>query len=222
MRPDLPNALPDQTLVARILAGERALFEVIIRRYNATLLRIARSVVRNDDEAQDVVQEAYVRAYANLASYDAQLGRLTTWLARIALNEALMRMRRRKTTTSIDDLEATSSRPAPGVPFGGRNPEQAASNEELAVQLGEAIDALPQDLRAVFVMRAVENLSVSETAAMLEVPEGTVKTRLFRARALLQKELCAHVDNRTIEPFPQLAGIRCDAIVQYVMTRLTA
>jgi RNA polymerase sigma-70 factor (ECF subfamily) len=179
--------------------------EKLMRRHNRTLYRTARAILRDDAEAEDAVQEAWLKAYRSLGTFRGG-SKLSTWLVRIAANEALMRRRRNARAplaASDDDFDLISS--APG-------PEGEAQHGEARQALEARIDALPDDFRAVFVLRALEELNVAETAAALGIPEATVRTRFFRARALLR----AALGTGAREAFA-FAGMRCDRIVRRVM-----
>jgi RNA polymerase sigma-70 factor (ECF subfamily) len=206
-----PEVLPDDSVVARVLQGETALFEVLMRRHNQRLFRAARSIVRNDDEAEDVMQEAYVQAYANLKQF-AGRAKFSTWLTRIAIHEALARVRKRRPHSDPDDEQVTSDMPSP---------EDSASNRELGGMLEPLVDALPEAFRCVFVMRAAEGLSVGETAECLGVPEETVRTRFFRARRLLQGALEEQVLGAGAGVYA-FHLVRCDRVVRAVFARIGA
>ena len=204
----------DEDLVNRVRAGEVAYFELLMRRNNRRLFRAVRSIVGNDDEAEDVMQEAYVNAYTHLGDFSGR-ARFSTWLTRIAVNEAFTRLRRRSRLTALDDTNAQDPRMAsPG--FG---PEQHASDRELAVILERAVDSLPEAFRTVFVLRSVEQLSVAETAEVLDIPEDTVKTRLHRARGLLQSALTERV-GASLPTIFDFHLTRCDRIVAGVFARV--
>ncbi len=204
----------DEAIVQRIVAGERELYEVLVRRNNQRLFRAARSILRDNAEAEDVMQEAYLRAFAALATFRAE-SKFSTWLTRITVHEALARKRRTKLLEPIEEdslQEALMSQQRSIT----SSPEQAASERELAAWLEVALDTLPEAYRAVFVLRAVEEMSVAETAECLDVPPDTVKTRLFRARALLQRTLERDTNSR-VHAF---MGARCDRITNAVMSRV--
>lgn len=208
---EVSSTLSDDVVVERIRAGNAAAYEIIMRRYNQRLYRVARSILRDADDAQDAVQEAYVRAYFKLGSY-APGGAFGAWLTRIAINEALM-IKRKNGKMEHDDLDvdrlvATDVGPA----------EQNA-NRELAGLIERAVDRLPGDFRTVFVLRAMQQLSVHETAICLDIPQATVKTRFHRARNLLQQMLNAQIDGAGLRAF-EFDGERCDRIVQIVFGRL--
>jgi RNA polymerase sigma-70 factor, ECF subfamily len=204
----------DRLAVARVLAGDTETFADIMRRHNQRLFRLARSIVKNDAEAEDVVQESYVRAFAALSTFEGR-ATLGTWLARITVNEALGRLRWHEARKLyVDELSEGEAMSPPSS-----SPEQQVSDEELRPFLESAIDALPPPFRTVFVLRAVEQLSTQQTAETLGIAPETVKTRLFRARALLRDNLVARIDTQLPSVFPFL-GSRCDSIVGAVMARI--
>jgi len=213
----------DLELARQVAAGNQAAFEAIMRRHNRALFRTARAILRDDAEAEDALQEAYLQAYRNIGSYRGD-ARLSTWLARVVASEALMRLRKQVRRSAIIPLQ-------PGVTLEEINevtegsmdkePEGAARRAELRKLLEHRIDALPGAYRAVFMLRAVEEYSVEETAAILQIPEATVRSRLFRARSLLREGLASEVDLACGDAFG-FAGERCDRIVARVMERLGA
>lgn len=204
-------AIPDADVVARVLGGDTALFELLMRRYNRLLFRLARGIVRDDDEARDVVQAAYVRAYYHLDQFRGPAG-FKAWLARIAVNEALGRARRAPVADGHDHVLVLPD-------LAADEPERAASGRDLLRILQAAIDRLPEDFRQVFMLRGVEQLSIAETAELLELNPATVKTRFHRARRMLQESLQRKLDDVVRDTFP-LGGQRCDAIVGNVLTRI--
>jgi len=214
---------PDSDLVALVLAGDGTAFAAIMTRYNQRLFRVARGVVRDEAEAEDVLQEAYVRAFAALPGFRGDAG-LGTWLTRIVLNEALGRMRRRRPTEQLEvidqDAQTGDSRVVmfPGV-NATSSPEAAAACSEVRRLLERAIDDLPEVFRLVFVMRDIEEMSIEETAANLFIRPETVKTRLHRARRLLRKNLDDKLSTVLRDTFP-FQGARCARITQAVMARL--
>ena len=218
-----PLKLSDAELAAHAAGGDAGAFRLIMQRNNARLYRVARAVLRNDSEAEDVVQEAYVRAFRKLGEFRAEAS-LSTWLTRITLNEALQRLRQRRPTA---ELEAVDRQPVakeaeviwfPGAPSES-DPEGGASRREVARLLERAIDALPDAFRIVFLMRAVEEMSTEETAVSLGIPEATVKTRFHRARRLLQQALREEVGSALSDAFP-FAGRRCSRTTDIVLARL--
>jgi RNA polymerase sigma-70 factor, ECF subfamily len=205
-------AIPDADVVTRVLAGDSALFELVMRRYNRLLFRLARGIVRDDDEARDVVQAAYVRAYYHLDQFRGPAG-FKAWLARIAINEALSRARR---APALSDTEQQVLA-LPDLTEVG--PEHAAASRDLLRILQAAIDRLPEEFRQVFMLRGVEQLRTAETAELLEIKPATVKTRFHRARRMLQELWHRKVDDVVRDTFP-LGGQRCDAIVGAVLARI--
>ena len=207
---------PDEDLVRRILAGETSLYEVLMRRHNRRLYRVARSILRSDDDAMDVMQEAYMRGFSHLATFRGGSA-FSTWLTRIAVHEALARLRQRKRSASLDEEETEDS----SMAAHDRTPEERAHGAELRRVLESAIDELAPAFRTVFVMRAVEEMSTIETADALGIPEDTVKTRLFRARNELQKKLAERIEASSKDAF-SFAGPRCDRVVACVLERIAA
>jgi len=216
-------SLSDSELASRIELGDTRAFELVMRRHNRLLYRTARSILRNDAEAEDCLQEAYFQAFRSMAGFRAK-AKLSTWLTRIVINQALARLRRDKTrdaSVSLDNVvdidgrvagvEATQSGPA--------QPDAAVVREELRRLLERHIDQLPTAFRTVFVLRALEELSVEETAATLGIPDATVRTRFFRARSLLRETLEGEVDTALADAFA-FEGARCDRIVASVLHRL--
>jgi RNA polymerase sigma-70 factor (ECF subfamily) len=205
--------MPDLEVIRRVLAGEAALYELVMRRYNRFLFRLARSVMRDDDEARDVVQESYLRAYRKLEQFRGPDG-FKSWLAQIVLNEA--RTRLRKPLLLLDDDEDALS-DAHGLK--SDEPEFDAMSREAQSIIESAIDGLPDDFRVVFMLRGVEQLSIAESAELLGIKEATVKTRFHRARSLLQQALTRRLDDLAPSSF-DFDGSRCDAIVATVLARL--
>jgi len=207
----------DEEVVRRVRDGETALYEIIMRRYNQRLYRVARAILHSDVEAEDVVQDAYVRAYQHLEQYSGRAP-FGAWLTKIAVNEALARLRSRG---RIQELEAmfNGQDDAPVLMSNMKSPEQQVSSRETNQLLEEAILALPGTYRAVLMMRDVEEMTTADTAAALELTEENVKVRLHRARALLRKELFNRAGAGRNEAFPFL-GARCDKMVRLVFERL--
>ena len=208
----------DEEIVDRVRAGETALYEIIMRRYNQRLYRVARAIVRDDSEAEDVMQDAYVRAYAHLDQF-ARRAPFSTWLTRIAVHEALARVRQRSRTQQINEGEYEGEM-VMNLAEPSLNPEQTASKAELGHLLEEALLSLPEQFRTVIMLRDVEELSTTETAETLEISEENVKIRLHRGRGLVRSWLFERVGARTKEAFPFM-GARCDRVVQKVFERLT-
>jgi RNA polymerase sigma-70 factor, ECF subfamily len=213
MRDD--GALSDEAVIARVRAGDLPVFELIMRRYNQRLFRAARAILRDDAEAEDAVQQAYLSAYAHLDQF-AGMARFSTWLMRIAVREALGRRRQRQrlSEVALDGVEESMSNGSDEP-----TPEQLAARREMGTLVEAAVDQLPDLYRIVFMMREIENLSTSETAECLELSEEAVKVRLHRARAMLRDGLLSQVDRSLPDAFPFL-GARCDRIVAAVMSEL--
>ena len=217
------STLTDEQVVVRVLAGETALFEVLMRRHNQRLFRTARAIVRDAAEAEDVTQETYVRAFAQLSQFEHR-AMWSTWVTRIAVNEALARVRRRGrfVATDVERLEESSMDPfEDGSQAGQPNPEGRASERELVGFLERAVDGLPDIYRMVFVLREVEGLSTLETAASLDISEDLVKVRLHRARAELRRVMEAGIGHAQRDLFPFHLS-RCDRVVNAVLARITA
>jgi RNA polymerase sigma-70 factor, ECF subfamily len=228
-------ALTDEEVVARVLAGEVGLFEVLMRRHNQRLYRVTRTIVRDETEAEDVMQETYVRAFAALSQFEGW-ARWATWVTRIAVNEALARVRRRGRFVR-GDVESIADGALDGVSAGdfmedgsmiepngqgdpgSGGPEAATAARELSAHVEHAIDELSETYRTVFVLREVEELSTAETAACLDISEELVKVRLHRARAELREILDARLGAATREVFNFHAS-RCNRVVEAVFRRL--
>lgn len=214
MRDD--GGLSDEDVVARVRGGDTALFEIVMRRYNQRLFRAARAILRDDADAEDAVQQAYLAAYAHLGQF-AGAARFSTWLTRIAIREALGKLRTRKRRGEVEldgQAEETMMKDEPD-----QSPEKYAERRELTGILESAVDALPEIYRVVFMLREVEQLSTNEAAEVLELSEEAVKVRLHRARAMLRDGLLARVDQSMQGTFPFM-GARCDRIVAAVMAKL--
>src|SRR3954466_6937314 len=211
----------DQALVSRATAGDARAFEALMRRYNRMLFRTARAILRDDAEAEDALQEAYLQAYGSLASFRAE-AKLSTWLARIVANEALMRLRKQTRRAEIVPMQSADAPEVEQVMDSDMDnaPDTRAARGEMRRLLEAQIDALPEIYRTVFMLRAVEELSAEETAAVLEIPAATVRTRLFRARSLLREALAQKIDVACEDAF-SFAGERCDRVVARVLARLS-
>ncbi len=213
----------DSDLVEAVRDGDEGAFVTLMRRNNQRLYRVAYAILRDAAEAEDVVQETYLRGYEKLGSL-TDTAAVGAWFARIAANDALDRYRRRRrqpaVSLSAGRPSAEAAMPAdPNFLTSSPDPERSAASRELRPLLEAAIDALPDSFRAVFVMRAVEQMSVAETAECLGIGHATVKTRLYRARRLLRRALADHVGASWGEAYPFL-GERCDRIVAAVIRRL--
>jgi RNA polymerase sigma-70 factor, ECF subfamily len=211
--PRIGAETPDAELARLVADGNASAFELVMRRHNRTLFRTARAILRDDAEAEDALQEAYLQAYKAIGGFRAE-AKLSTWLARIVANQALMRLRKRVRRGDVVPLQ-----PVDDALEEHMTPEKETHRMQIRKLLEAQIDGLPDAYRAVFMLRAVEELSVEETAAVLQVPEATVRTRLFRARSLLREKLAASIDLAYEDAFA-FAGERCDRIVAHVLERL--
>ena len=206
----------DGEIVRQVLDGNAAMFELLMRRYNERVYRAARAIVRDEHEAEDVMQQAYVNAFTHLRQFNGS-ARFSTWLTKIAINESLARVRRRGRYEEFDDERSNvepfmSSTPAD-------NPERQAFATELRGLLEWAIDTLPDGRREVFMLREVEGLSTLEVAESLDVSEDVVKTRLSRGRAALRRVLLERTGATAPEAF-RFYRPRCDRVVQQVLARI--
>jgi len=207
----------DQDVVDRVKAGDTALYEVLMRRYNQRLYRITLAILRNDAEAEDVMQDAYVRAYQHLDQFGGHAP-FSAWLTRIAVNEALARLRLRKRNPQLDDSDPDGETTMNMVET-APNPEQSATRAELGRLLEEALLDLPEQYRTVVMLRDIEELSTAETAAALDLTEDNVKVRLHRGRAMARGWFVARVGANVKNAFPFM-GARCDRVVHTVFARL--
>lgn len=214
------QTITDDVLVSRVRAGETALYEMLMRRYNQRLFRVIRSVVKNDGEAEDILQEAWVRAYAHLDQFEGRAS-FSTWVTRIAFNEALARTRYAKRWMPLENPGGEIMAEAGRRQISLETPETQVMRGQLGRMLQAAVDGLPDTYRSVFVLREVEQLSTSEAAECLELSEETVKTRLHRSRALLRRELESQLGPAITEAYAFL-GTRCDRVVTRVLERIGA
>jgi RNA polymerase sigma-70 factor (ECF subfamily) len=206
--------LTDEEIVSRVLDGETPLFEVLMRRHNERVYRAARAILRDDREAEDVMQEAYVNAYTHLAQFDRR-ARFSTWLTKIAVHEALARARRRGRYEPLDDVSRETFMPTTPSP----DPERQAFGRELGALIESAVDNLGDGYREVFMLRHVEGMSTAETADVLGVSEDVVKTRLTRARHAIRRDLLDRTGAATGTAFT-FGQTRCDFIVEAILTRI--
>lgn len=216
----ITSATPEAQLIALAAAGDSQAFEAIMRRHNRLLFRTARSILKSDQEAEDALQEAYLRAWQALATFRAD-AKLSTWLVRIVANEALGRLRRK--SADIIPLEAAMTAPDPDIQAAlmadpHEAPEHQAERAQMRGILESRIDMLPDAFRTVFMLRAVEEMEVPEVAQALGIPEATVRTRFFRARSLLREGLANAIDMTLPDAFA-FDGTRCDRIVAGVLAR---
>jgi RNA polymerase sigma-70 factor, ECF subfamily len=216
-----PAEVSDPELAQRIAGGDNRAFEVLMRRHNRVLFRTARAILRDDAEAEDALQDGYLKAYRTIGSFRGE-ARLSTWLGRIVVNEALMRLRKRARrdaivplhpTTTVEDLNPTAETSME------EGPEALAQRAQMRKLIEARIDALPEAYRPVFMLRAVEELSVEETAEILQIPPATVRSRFFRARSLLREALAREMDTAYEDAFG-FDGERCDRIVSGVLDRV--
>jgi RNA polymerase sigma-70 factor (ECF subfamily) len=222
--PVMALSLDENDLVARARRRDQAAIRTIVRKNNRRLFRVARSILKDDWEAEDAVQEAYVRAFSRLDAFEGR-SKLSTWLTRIAVNECLMRLRRRRPDfadlTEVENMSAEDE--ANVVPFplntAQPNPERAMAQTEINSMLERAIDALPDVYRIVLVARVIEEMSVEETAELYGLKPETVKTRLHRARAMLRQGLEQKFGPLLTQTFP-FDGARCERMADRVIARL--
>lgn len=217
--PLIALAEEEAALIRRAAAGEVQAIRQIIRTHNQRLYRLVRAVLRSNADAEEVLQEAYLKAFANLAGFNGEAS-LATWLSRIALNAALMRLRAEKRLKRASPPSAAEAEIIP-FPFSTAttDPERIMAQRQLLHLVEEATDALPEVFRLVFVARVIEGLSLEETAALLDLPPATVKTRLHRARKLIRTRLEAQIGPVLIDAFP-FAGTRCDRLTEAVIAKL--
>ena len=212
-----PTVLSDEEVVKRVLAGDVSLFEILMRRYNQRLFRVARGILADDAEAEDVMQEAYMRAFRELATFRGE-ALFSTWLTRIACHEALARARKRRRLVPIAGGDGGGGEP-PDPPSEAIGPERELENRELQAVLREAVEVLPDPLRAVFCLREIEDLSTEETADALGLTAENVRVRLHRAKRSLRQTLDARI-GREVRRLYLFDGPRCDRIVESVFARL--
>lgn len=213
----LHTGLSDAEIARRIGAGDELALQFMMRRYNQTLHRTARSILKDDAEAEDAVQEAYFLAYRSIGSYRGD-ARLSTWLVRIVVNESIVRLRKRKRRAEVIDLGGELAAGG-GEPM--ELPDLAAARGEARRLLEAKIDALPDVFRTVFVLRGIEEFTVEEAAQSLGIPEATVRTRYFRAKGLLRESIAREIDGVFEDAFA-FDGVRCDRIVAHVLARVRA
>jgi len=216
------SALTDAEVVERVRAGDRALFEILMRRHNVRLYRAARAVLKNEHDVEDVMQQAYINAFTHLHQFEER-SQFSTWLIRIGLNEAFARRRKVQAAESreergshvSDDRQEVIDAVASMQP----DPERQAYARELHRVLEDAVDALPGTYRTVFMLRDVEGLSTSETGEGLGLGEEAVKTRLHRARAMIRRAVTARIGSVASGAF-QFHAPRCDRVVAAVLARI--
>jgi RNA polymerase sigma factor (sigma-70 family) len=216
-----PDADEDLLLARRVAGGDCLAFELLMRRHNRRLFRLARATLRNDAEAEDALQEAYLTAYRCIGEFRGEAA-LGTWLSRLVLNECLGRMRRQTRRDNIfpirqlDNETELDDMPRPDID----SPENEAGRAETRALLERKLDALPEAFRLVFVLRCVEEMTVEETARYLDIPEATVRSRLFRAKKLLRESMAKEFEQAQQNIY-EFGGIHCDRVVRQVLSRLT-
>jgi len=222
-----PQHDSDAVLARAVAAGDRRALAVLMKRYNQLLFRTARSVLKNDADAEDAVQDAWLHAWRAMGDFRSE-AKLSTWLVRIAVNESLGRLRVVRRSADVIPLDTNGEGVEPSAAVEANmqqpeseRPESVAERGELRRILEERIDGLPEAFRSVFVLRAVQDMSVDEVAACLGLPEATVRTRHFRARAMLRDALAREIDVAVADAF-SFAGERCDRISARVFARLAA
>ena len=220
-RPRVTGHSDDAELVRRALARDDTAFRIIMERHNRRLYRVARSILRDGSEAEDVVQEAYISAFTHLDQFRGDSS-LATWLSRITMNEALGRLRRERPVVELDALEGQRTE-AQIIQFpqtgSSDDPERTMAQREILQLVEQAADNLPDIFRIVFVTRVIEGMSVEETAELLGLQPETVKTRLHRARRLVREQLDKQIGPVLMDAFP-FAGRRCERLTNAVMKRL--
>lgn len=217
----------DLDVIQRVLNGEKNAFELLMRRYNRPLYRTARSILKDDADAEDALQESYLLAYRNLHLFRGDSS-LATWLTRIVVNESVARLRKTARRAQVIELGANTVSDEPRYedampsmsPMTAEPPEHSTARAEMRGMIERKIDALPESFRVVFMLRAIEEMTVEETAACLGIPEATVRTRYFRAKSLLRESLSREIDFALEEAFA-FDGARCDRIVEGVMQTLS-
>ena len=217
------NGRSDGELLERARQGHADAFSTLVRRHDRYLYRVARSVLRDDDEAEDVVQQTYLQAFANFVDFRGEAS-LRTWLTRIALNDALQRRRRQRSTVELDQLDTARERARSDILLSSliaATPEQAAARRQIREILEHAIDNLPTAFRIVLIMRDVEEASVDETANVLAIKPETVRTRLHRARQMLRASLGDQFAAVLKDVFP-FERPRCDALVRKLLSKSAA
>lgn len=211
----------DLSIARRVVAGDRAAFELLMRRHNRRLYRLARATLRNDAEAEDALQDAYLHAYRSMSQFrgDAQL---STWLSRLVLNECFARIRRsarRQNVIPIVDAPDWVEQAEAMTSHDNSAPDDALARSQVRALLERKLDALPELFRIVFVLRSIEEMTVEETAQCLNIPEATVRSRHFRARGMLRESLAQAFDLAERDVF-EFGGARCDRIVERVLSKL--
>lgn len=215
------SPLSDGDVAERVVAGERALFEVLMRRHNQRIYRVVRAVLHDERDVEDVMQQAYINAYVHLHQFERR-SQFSTWLTRIALNEAFARRKKSQAVAGDGAVhDEQSGELMNSIPSPAPDPERQAYTRELTRALEQAVDALPEMYRTVFMLRDVEGLSTTETAEGLGLGDEAVKTRLHRARAMVRRAITARLGEQVPEAF-QFHAVRCDRVVAAVLARINA
>ncbi|HEY4214221.1 MAG TPA: RNA polymerase sigma factor [Steroidobacteraceae bacterium] len=214
------DALPELAVAQLIAEGDRGRFTALIRQYNRRLYRLARAVLRDDSEAEDALQDAYVSAYHSIQEFRGEAS-LSTWLSRLVLNECLGRLRRTERRSKVMTLVSPNDEMTDVAEDDDLRPDLIAARAQMRALLEQKLDQLPQAFRVVFVLRSVEELTVEETASALGIPEATVRSRLFRAKGLLREALAQEIDLAERDLF-DFGGARCDGMVGRVLERLNS
>jgi RNA polymerase sigma-70 factor (ECF subfamily) len=219
------GGLSDSELADAVASGDQGAFRALMRRYNRLLYRTARSILRDETDAEDALQNAYLSVYRGIGKFRGEAG-LSTWLVRIVINEAIGSLRKRARSAHIINFEGSELDAAveteAGVNFSqSERPDEVLMRTDMQQLIQAKVDELPLTYRSVFILRALEELSVTETADALQIPEATVRTRFFRAKARLRESMSADADGALVTAFP-FAGARCDGIVARVMAAIAA
>ena len=215
---DSTGKMPDTIVIRRVLSGEKELFEILLKRYNQTLYRVIRSYLKDEDDVEDTMQEAYLKAFSKLQQFKGNSS-FSTWLIRIGINEALQRIRSLTRNKSVyehkDDLHAETILQIPDAQH--MNPEKNIINKELVALIERSIDQLPDKYRTIYMLKEVEGLENEEIASCLSISSTNVKVRLHRAKELL-KETIYELSTDT-EPF-EFGKSKCDRLIDIIMKRI--
>lgn len=218
MQAEIQSTQDEHEWVRRVVAGDRSAFELLMRRHNRRLYRLARATLRNPTEAEDALQEAYLLAYRSLKQFRGDAS-LSTWLSRLVLNECLARLRRGNRRQTVVPIVNSPMEIDAVADAEDDSPDRIAAREQVRALIEAKLDELPQDFRVAFVLRSVEELSVEEAAQLLGIEEATVRSRHFRAKSLLRESLAQEFDLAERDVF-EFGGVRCDRIVERVMAKL--
>ena len=210
----------DRELIRLVVSGDRSAFELLMRRHNRRLYRLARAALRNATEAEDALQDAYLLAFRSLHQFRGEAS-VSTWLSRLVLNECFGRRRRDHRRQTVVPITSSPTEIDIVPDADDELPDQLTGREQVRALLESKVDALPQDFRIVFALRSIEELSVEETAQTLGIPEATVRTRHFRAKSLLRESLAREFDVAERDVF-EFGGSHCDHIVSEVLSKIDA